>query len=120
MINTDEDALICDLAETYKIYDYRSLPCKTVAALSFGLRNNSRIKMKLSGTSITTEEMLLAAIVDNTRMVAWLLTKDASSGLNRPKSLLSKLMGNTENSDIVAFESGDDFDKEWKRRNGGE
>lgn len=112
--------MICDLAETYKIYDYRSLPCKTVATLSFGLRNNARIKMKLSGTSITTEEMLLAAIVDNTRMIAWLQTRDAISGSNRPKSLLSKLIGNAENSDIVAFESGDEFDKEWKRRNGGE
>ena len=76
--------------------------------------------MKLSGTSITTEEMLLAAIVDNTRMIAWLQTRDAISGSNRPKSLLSKLIGNAENSDIVAFESGDEFDKEWKRRNGGE
>ena len=31
MIKTDEDALICDLAETYQIYDYKSLPAYMVA-----------------------------------------------------------------------------------------
>lgn len=53
MINIDEDALMCDLAETYHIYNYRSLPCKMVATFSCGLRNSSRIKMKMAGTSIT-------------------------------------------------------------------
>lgn len=49
MIAKDEDALICDLAETYRIFDYRSLPLKTVATFSVGLRENSRIKMSLGG-----------------------------------------------------------------------
>ena len=48
MIKTDEDALICDLAETYQIYDYKSLPAYMVATFSVGLRENSRIKMKLN------------------------------------------------------------------------
>ena len=30
-IGTDEDALICDLAETYGIYNYRQLPADRVA-----------------------------------------------------------------------------------------
>ena len=34
MIKTDEDALICDLAETYQIYDYKSLPAYMVATFS--------------------------------------------------------------------------------------
>ena len=38
MIKTDEDALICDLAETYQIYDYKSLPAYMVATFSVGLR----------------------------------------------------------------------------------
>ena len=40
MIKTDEDALICDLAETYRIYDYRQLPAYQVAVFSFGLRDD--------------------------------------------------------------------------------
>lgn len=44
MVAEDEDALICDLAETYQIYDYRSLPLQKVAVFCAGLRENSRIK----------------------------------------------------------------------------
>lgn len=28
MLNTDEEALICDFAETYRIYNYKEIPCK--------------------------------------------------------------------------------------------
>ncbi len=41
MISRDEDALICDLAETYQIYNYKSLPARLVATLSVGLRDDS-------------------------------------------------------------------------------
>ena len=51
MIRLDRDALICDLAETYHIYDMRSLPLQTVATLSAGLRDDSRIKMKAGGVN---------------------------------------------------------------------
>lgn len=43
MILTDEDALICDLAETYNVLDYRALPVRTTAALASGLRADARI-----------------------------------------------------------------------------
>ncbi|RGC78066.1 hypothetical protein DW669_07805 [Lachnospiraceae bacterium AM25-17] len=120
MINTDEDALICDLAETYKIFDYRSLPCKTVATFSCGLGDNSRIKMKLADTKITTEEMLLSALVDNTKLLAWLNSQDGANGVNRPESLLAILTGQAEKNDnVMAFESGEDFKREWERRAGG-
>lgn len=120
MINTDEDALMCDLAETYHIYDYRSLPCKMVAAFSCGLRDDSRIKMKIAGVEITKEEMLLSAVVDNTRMLAWLQSQDGSKGTNRPKSLLETLLGKESEEDIVSFSYGKDFDDEWRRLTGGE
>ena len=40
MIKQDEDALICDLAETYRIYDYRQLPLLQVAVFAYGLRDH--------------------------------------------------------------------------------
>ena len=43
MRNLDEAALICDLAETYRVYDLRQLPLRTVAVLASGLRGNARI-----------------------------------------------------------------------------
>lgn len=115
MINLDEDALICDLAETYQIYDYRSLPCKKVGIFACGLRNDSRIMMKISGAPITVEQMLLATIVDNTRMTAWLQSSDGMSGSNKPSSLLGKLLNEEKEEDIVGFSSGQEFDDEWKR-----
>ena len=115
----DEEALICDLAETYHIYDYKSLSCKTVAIFSSGLRDDSRIKMKLNGFEITQEQMLMAAILDNTSMITWLNTADAEKGINRPKSILKKLM-NVEEKPVMSFESGEEFDKEWRKRTGKE
>lgn len=64
MLRTDRDALICDLAETYGIFDYRALPVPLLATLASGLREDSRIKMRLSGQTVTRTEMLLAAAVD--------------------------------------------------------
>lgn len=120
MINVDEDALICDLAETYKVFDYRSLPCKMVATFSCGLGENSRIKMKLANAKITTQEMLLSAITDNTKMLAWLNSQDGANGVNRPESLLAILTGRVRENDIIAFGSGEAFKKEWRKRSRGE
>lgn len=41
--------MICDLAETYRIYDYRSLPVKYLAILVSGLSEDSRVGMKRAG-----------------------------------------------------------------------
>lgn len=47
MIETDESALVCDFAETYRIYDYRALSVSYAATLAHGLRSDSRIRLKL-------------------------------------------------------------------------
>ncbi|MBQ4177615.1 MAG: hypothetical protein II640_09125, partial [Lachnospiraceae bacterium] len=60
MINADEDALICDLAETYGIFDMESLPVKLVATLAMGLRGDSRIKMKISGAVLSRRDLILS------------------------------------------------------------
>lgn len=121
MINTDKDALLCDLAETYHIYDYRSQSCQMIAAFSCGLRNDSRIKMKISKTDITMEEMLLSALVDNTKLLAWLQSSDGANGTNRPKSLLNALLNkDSDEREIITFASGEEFDEEWKRLTGKE
>ena len=118
MIVTDEDALICDLAETYHIYDYRRLPVLTVAVFSLGLRPNSRIKMIMSGNRITLEESLLACAVDRLSILACQKTKDVSKGTNMPQSILEKLLGIDERkseSDTQTFSSGEEFLKERNR-----
>lgn len=110
MIRIDEDSLICDLAETYHIHDYRQLPAQKVAVFSLGLRDDSRIKMKLSGQSVSFETLLLAGISDRLSTLVWFQTKDGQKGRNRPAVLADLLNNKVENTkDVVSFVSGKDF-----------
>lgn len=114
--------MICDFAETYQIYNYRRLPCKMAAILACGLRDDSRIKMIISKTPVKPDQILLSTISDGIRTIAWMLSEDGRQGINRPTSLTGVLMGNrsdTENTETVAFDSGEDFDAAWKELNGG-
>lgn len=115
MIKIDEYALICDLAETYQIYNYRELPPSQVAIFAIGLRDNSRIKMKISDLKASPEILLQAAIVDRLSILVWMQTKDGVKGINQPKSILSALYNNKKDSNISAFTSGKEFEKERKR-----
>lgn len=116
MICADREALTCDLAETYGIFDLRALPVSTLATLAVGLREDSRIKRKLLGNQITMTEMLLAAVFDKLSILAWLWSKDGQTGDNRPESLLSALMGESEERSgaAQAFETGEEFEAEWR------
>lgn len=48
MLAADRDALICDLAETYRVLDYRALPVELLATLAAGLRPDARIWQKIA------------------------------------------------------------------------
>ena len=124
MIKLDEDALICDLAETYHIYDYRQLPATRVAVFAYGLRNDSRIKMKLSGQTITLDTLLLAGISDRLSTLVWFQTEDGQKGKNRPTSMVELLLNKNndkeKDDEIVAYETGKDFEKARKKLLGGE
>lgn len=112
MIAEDEDALICDFAETYQIYDYRQLPPTRVAVLSIGLRDCSRIKMKLSGQKVPIDTLLLAGISDRLSTLVWWKTKDGQKGINKPMMLAETLAGEKpKHTDVIVFNSGEDFEK---------
>lgn len=116
MIRTDETALICDFAETYHVTDWRALPLKTAAALASGLREESRIKMKIAGQRIDSRTALLAGILDRLTTLAWMQTKDGHKGKNRPESVLAKLTKEPETTkadDFIVFESPEAFEAMW-------
>ena len=116
MISADRDAFVCDLAETYGIFDYRALPVQLLATLAAGLREESRTKMRLSGGKLPRSELLLAAAVDRLSLLVWFLSKEGSE---RPKSILEILLDeDPKEKEIVAFESAEDFEAEWKRLTG--
>lgn len=113
MKKKDEEALICDFAETYNIYDLKRLPLKMVASLAVGLRDSSRIKMLLSDAPASADIMLTAAIVDRLSLLVWFQTKDGEKGRNKPKSILETFA--PKESKVNAFESGEDFMKARQR-----
>lgn len=119
MISADRDALICDFAETYGIYDFRALPLSLVATLAAGLRDDSRIKIRLSGTKASKTEILLAAAVDRLSMLLWAQTEDGRNNVNRPKSILAIITGDeNDEKSISSFESAADFEKKWEEITG--
>ena len=112
MIQTDKDALICDLAETYHIYDYRKLPPTQVAIFAIGLKDDSRIKMKMSGQLVPMETLLLAGILDRLSILLWRQTKDGQKGRNMPTMVLDTLVAKkSKDSDVIVFSSGEDYEK---------
>lgn len=91
MMSLDEDALLCDLAETYHIYSFDALPITTIATLACGLRDNSRIKCKLAGVRAPLDTVLLSMIADRLSLILWSKTKDGQKNKNRPDPITPKL-----------------------------
>lgn len=117
MIALDEDALICDFAQTYGIYSIYDLPVLYAATLAKGLRLNSRIMMAISGLKVEINTLLLAHIADYSAKNVYFKTKDAEKGINPPKSFVMLLTDNNDEQTVKGFYSGDDFIKEWERIN---
>ena len=116
MIALDEDALLCDMAETYHIYNMYEMPPLYIATLAKGLREDSRIIMLVNGLKVDMKTLLLAHIADNTAINVWFKTKDAEHGQNRPPSL-ARLFTMKDSEKAKGFDDGDDFIEEWRRLN---
>lgn len=118
MLNIGEDALKCDMAETYHIHivDWENppYPISYLADLANGLGNNSRIRRKMSNTTLTLEESFQAIIIDKLSILVWQNTKDGLKGRNMPESVYRKLEGLDDKvkDEVELFESEEAF-LEW-------
>lgn len=105
MIGADRDALLCDLAEVYHIYDFRALPVLTLAALSVGLRPDSRIKMKMAGLTYISPIILLTACADQLALLRYSMTAKKH---DKPPELYTDTLLKAEDAarggDIEGFE----------------
>jgi len=116
MLIEDEDALICDMAETYNIYDIGSLSPLQVATFAIGLRDNSRIKIKMTESKIDLDRLMLASIVDRLSILLWRQTEDGKKGNNPPKLLVQALTKDREEEEsnakeIKSFATIEEFDE---------
>lgn len=116
MIATDRDALLCDMAENYHIYDFRALPVLTLAALACGLGEDSRIRRLMSGTGIDRHTLLLATIADRLGWLVWANSEDGRENRNKPESIVNMLLGGEDtNKAARTFASPEEFERERKR-----
>lgn len=104
--------MICDLAETYRIYDYKKLPLTKVAIFLNGLSENSRVMKAISGQKLNYESMLLVSITDKLSMLLWMLSEDGQKNRNRPKLLSETLFESEKENDIKSYSSSEEFEKE--------
>lgn len=119
MVSKHEDALVCDLAETYGLYDYRQHAPLYVATLMIGLRAESRLKTELSGLKIPMDMWMQAAIVDRLGLLFWAQTEDGAKNRNRPPSILEALTDpKKRESDIKTFASPEEFKAAWAKATG--
>lgn len=111
MIGLDEEALICDFAEVYHVFDWRALPLRTAATLANGLGQDSRIARKLSGLPVKMDTLLLATVADALHILVWQNTRDGKKGKNRPMLIAEKLTETPKEES--GFDSVADFRK-WR------
>lgn len=106
----DKSALICDMAETYHIYDIMRMPARVVGVLASGLREDSRIIQKISGINTNVDTLLLAKILDCFNVWLWSHTKDGEKNRNRPKSYAEQIASGPKEPETEVFTTPDDFE----------
>lgn len=109
-----EDTIVCDLAETYNLYDFENIEGRKLATYVLGLRPSSRLMMELNGMKATTQEILTAKCVDTLNMLLWSKTNNAKSGRNKPESIVKNLM--VDKKPKQGFENSKDFERALKEK----
>lgn len=83
-----------------------------VATLSVGLRADSRIKMKINGDKIPLDTSMLVLLLDSLHMLRWELS--GAKG-KKPDSIYLKINEPKKESDVMAFNSSEEFE-EYRRQ----
>jgi len=102
MLALDRDSFICDMAETYRLFDIKSVPIKLLAVLASGLGVDSRIRLKQEGLLAPWEVVLMATMVD-----MWSLDDD---GRITPRFLVAEQKAKKDAFKV--FDSAEEFEKE--------
>lgn len=114
MIAADEDALICDLAETYHILDYKALPLRLAATLAAGLPLYSRSKSGDSCRGADLRLLICARAADRLGEIEWMLAGMLAGNpdTDRPASLTAALLGQAPeeaSGGITGFDSPEEL-----------
>ena len=103
--------MICDLAETYGIFDYHGVPVRLLGTLVSGLGRNSRVRTKREGREASIEAIMLAELYDLICEIVW--ARGGKKG-TKPKSALEVFeltVKEEKKSDVVSFASIEEFER---------
>lgn len=89
-----------------------SLPINTVATLVVGLRENSRIMLKVRGEQLAIKEQLLAGILDRLSVIVWWL--GGAEKTKKPTLIADSFIKREDKSRNDKFASGEEFMKAWQ------
>lgn len=109
MLGVDRDAVICDLAETYHVFDYKAIPVMTLATLCAGLHDDSRIKMRMMGLHRIAPSFALVRAADMLTVINYSLT--AKQGVKIPKLYQDIMIGKQKKKRTSGFSSIEEFEK---------
>ena len=116
-----EDALICDFAQYYHVYEIDSLDVRTAAVLACGLPADSRAFRESSRskeTGINPDSLFKAAVIDAIRNVEWAICQTHSKKrLKRPESVTKKLLGqkDEQHQNVQGFETPEEYEAARQR-----
>lgn len=111
-----KDALICDFAEYYHIYDLDSIRIQTAAILACGLPEGSRTIRQLSGQKYTIDVTLLIGIMDTLRNIEYqYVSVHSKKKIQKPKSIFKLLTGQKDEQDIQTFRTPEECEAERER-----
>lgn len=89
-----------------------------MATLVFGLREDSRLKKKLSNNKLTLEQTLLAMQVDALRYLCWTKSKDAHKGRPYKEKSIVKVLNKEYEKDkdeLEVFETIEEYENYMSR-----
>lgn len=105
--------------EYYKILNYRDIQPDVLGVLVFGLRDNSRVKMKLIDSKLTIDQNFMAMMVDALNFLVWSKTDNARRNRNRPQSILDKINNiNNNGKECKGFRTAEEFNEALARIRG--
>lgn len=112
MLKTDKDALECDFAETYHVYDFEKIGLRRSSIYAYGLPDTSRIKRLMADQKVPLDTYLTSLAVDALQLLVWSKTKDAQHGTNRPKPVARLLTSNkVDKQETKTYKSGQEFEQ---------
>lgn len=104
--------MICDLAETYGIFDYKALRPDLVATLVIGLRPDSRVMMHLAKAKLNFQQTMMALIFDALQVIAF--NQGHKKHAKKPESLYKKLTTEPKKDELMSFDSPEAYEA-WRK-----